>query len=99
MLERYQQIRQNLICSIDRLSSVSSNRGDDKIHENLQEISEKLTGNHLHLVVLGQFKRGKSTFINSLLGETVLPTAVVPLTSIVTSIRHGETEIIEVFFH
>lgn len=98
MLERYQQIRQNLIGCIDRLSSVSSNRGDDKIHENLQEISEKLTGNHFHLVVLGQFKRGKSTFINSLLGEKVLPTAVVPLTSIVTSIRHGETEIIEVFF-
>lgn len=98
MLERYKQIRQELIGCIDRLSSVSSSRGDDKIHENLQEISEKLAGNHFHLVVLGQFKRGKSTFINSLLGEKVLPTAVVPLTSIVTLIKHGEREAIEVVF-
>ena len=98
MLKRYKQIRQELIGLIDRLSSVSSSRGDDKIHENLQEISEKLVGNHFHLVVLGQFKRGKSTFINSLLGEKVLPTAVVPLTSIVTLIKHGEKEIIEVHF-
>jgi GTP-binding protein EngB required for normal cell division len=98
VLERYKQIRQELIGCIDRLSSVSLSRGDDKIHENLQEISEKLAGNYFHLVVLGQFKRGKSTFINSLLGEKVLPTAVVPLTSIVTLIKHGEKETIEVHF-
>jgi ribosome biogenesis GTPase A len=98
VLERYKQIRQELIGCIDRLSSVSLSRGDDKINENLQEISEKLAGNYFHLVVLGQFKRGKSTFINSLLGEKVLPTAVVPLTSIVTLIKHGEKETIEVHF-
>jgi GTP-binding protein EngB required for normal cell division len=98
VLKRYKQIRQELIGLIDRMSSVSSSRGDDKIYENLQEISEKLVGNHFHLVVLGQFKRGKSTFINSLLGEKVLPTSVVPLTSIVTLIKHGEKETIEVHF-
>ena len=98
MLKRYKQIRQELIGLIESLSSVSLSRGDDKINENLQEISEKLVGNHFHLVVLGQFKRGKSTFINSLLGEKVLPTAVVPLTSIVTLIKHGEKETIEVHF-
>ena len=98
MLKRYKQIRQELIGLIESLSSVSLIRGDDKINENLQEISEKLVGNHFHLVVLGQFKRGKSTFINSLLGEKVLPTAVVPLTSIVTLIKHGEKETIEVHF-
>ena len=55
-------------------------------------------GSYFHLVVLGQFKRGKSTFINSLLGEKVLPTSVVPLTSTVTLIKHGERETIEVHF-
>jgi GTPase Era involved in 16S rRNA processing len=98
VLERYKQIRQELISCIERLSALSSSRGDEKIEENLQEISEKLAGNRFHLVVLGQFKRGKSTFINSLLGEKVLPTAVVPLTSIVTLIKHGEQETIEVLF-
>lgn len=49
-------------------------------------------------MVLGQFKRGKTTFINSLLGAEVLPTAVVPLTSIVTVISYGETLKITVVF-
>ena len=32
--------------------------------------------------MLGQFKRGKSTFINALLGAPLLPVAVVPLTAV-----------------
>jgi hypothetical protein len=32
--------------------------------------------------LLGQFKRGKSTFINALLGAPLLPMAVVPLTAV-----------------
>ncbi len=49
----------------------------------------KLDSDTFNLVVLGQFKRGKTTFINALLGDNVLPTAVVPLTSIITVIRYG----------
>ena len=40
-------------------------------------------------MILGQFKRGKSTFINALLGESILPTAIIPLTSVVTILRYG----------
>jgi len=98
VLEGYKEIRQELIGRIGRLAAVSTSRGDAKIEQSLQEIAEKLAGNRFNLVVLGQFKRGKSTFINSLLGEKVLPTAVVPLTSIVTLIKHGEKETIEVLF-
>jgi hypothetical protein len=41
------------------------------------------------LAVLGQFKRGKSTLLNALLGEPLLPTSVVPLTAIPTFLRAG----------
>jgi len=51
---------------------------------NISRLLEKLQQNRFHLVILGAFKRGKSTLINALLGEAVLPTAVVPLTSVVT---------------
>jgi GTP-binding protein EngB required for normal cell division len=52
-------------------------------------LQEKLRGDSFHLVVAGQFKRGKSSLINALLGAPILPVAVVPLTSIVTVIRYG----------
>jgi ribosome biogenesis GTPase A len=43
-------------------------------------------------VVLGEFKRGKSTLINALLEREVLPIGVVPLTSVVTAIGAGERD-------
>jgi len=99
VLDRYKKIRQELMGCIERLIGVSSSRDNAKIVENLREIGEKLSGNRFHLVVLGQFKRGKSTFINSLLGDKVLPTAVVPLTSIVTLLKYGDKENIEILFN
>lgn len=53
-------------------------------------LKEKLSEEVFNLVVAGQFKRGKSTLINALLGESLLPSGVVPLTSAVTVIRSGK---------
>ena len=38
----------------------------------------------------GQFKRGKSTLINALVGPSVLPTGVVPVTAVPTVLRDGD---------
>ncbi len=64
----------------------------------LDELMEKVRTNTLNLVVVGQFKRGKTCLINALMGVDLLPTAVVPLTSIVTVLTHGEAMHIEVAF-
>jgi hypothetical protein len=48
----------------------------------LDSLRERLRHSRLHLAVLGQFKRGKSTFINALIGAPLLPVAVVPLTAV-----------------
>uniref|UniRef100_A0A7V6DQI9 Dynamin N-terminal domain-containing protein n=1 Tax=Desulfobacca acetoxidans TaxID=60893 RepID=A0A7V6DQI9_9BACT len=66
---------------------------------NIQRLLEKLRANRFNLVVMGAFKRGKSTLINALLGDAILPTAIVPLTSVVTILTYGERLAIEVRFH
>ena len=53
----------------------------------LGELRARLVEQRLQIAVLGQFKRGKSTFLNALLGEPVLPTGVLPLTAVPTFIR------------
>jgi Dynamin family len=53
----------------------------------LGELRARLVEQRLQIAVLGQFKRGKSTFLNALLGEPILPTGVLPLTAVPTFIR------------
>lgn len=45
----------------------------------------------IEVAVLGQFKAGKSSFLNSIIGRDILPVGVVPVTAIVTKVRHGDT--------
>lgn len=98
MLNRYKSLRQDLLKTFDEMKQHASTRKKEKILETIEQLRQKLIENAFYLVVLGQFKRGKSTFINSLLGEKLLPTSVVPLTSIITLLRYGEEEKIEVTF-
>lgn len=53
-------------------------------------LAERLREGRFYVVCVGQFKRGKSTLLNALVGETVLPTGVVPITAAVTVVRYGE---------
>ena len=64
----------------------------------LERLEERLRMSRLQVAVLGQFKRGKSTFINALLGSSLLPSAVVPLTAIPTFIAWGPVLLIRVTY-
>jgi GTP-binding protein EngB required for normal cell division len=64
----------------------------------LAALRGKVREHAFNLVVAGEFKRGKSTVINALLGAEVLPTAVVPLTSVVTLLVHADTPGVSVEF-
>lgn len=66
--------------------------------EFLAEIEERLYSDKLFVAVVGEFKRGKSTFINAVLGSSILPTGVLPLTNIVTLLEYGPEPCLEVVF-
>src|SRR3984957_5444188 len=59
------------------------------LREKLILLERKLASNQLHLAVLGQMKRGKSSFINALMRAEILPTGVLPVTAVITKIRFG----------
>ncbi len=90
----YHQFKERLAHCLDALSAISSVASAD-----CQELKERLCSNIFNLVVVGQFKRGKTCLINALLGADLLPVAVVPLTSIVTVLTYGETLRIEVLYN
>jgi GTP-binding protein EngB required for normal cell division len=61
-------------------------------------LRERLVQERLQLAVLGQFKRGKSTFLNALMGAPLLPAAVVPVTAIPTFIAFGKQPLVRISF-
>src|SRR5450759_1931232 len=46
----------------------------------------------IDVAVLGQFKAGKSSFLNSLLGQAVLPVGAIPVTTAITRLQYGDME-------
>lgn len=57
--------------------------------DDLAEIDLRLRASLLSVALIGQFKRGKTSLLNALLGDEVLPTGVLPLTAVVNRIRWG----------
>lgn len=74
----------------ETLLSIEAEAAPGHLEEAVREIPERLRRGRLTLAVLGQFKRGKSTLMNALLQAPVMPSSVLPLTSVVTFVRYGE---------
>jgi GTP-binding protein EngB required for normal cell division len=46
----------------------------------------------IDVAILGQFKAGKSSFLNSLIGKSILPVGVIPVTTTITRLQYGSRE-------
>ncbi len=93
-LSRYTRLKDELLACIDEMLTIQNIRECP-----CEELREKVRTNTFNLVVVGQFKRGKTSLINALLGADILPVAVVPLTSIVTIMTYGEALRIKVLYN
>ncbi len=79
LLPRIQQI-------CDQFHIVSLNRQIEACQNLLQQ--DRL----IDVAILGQFKSGKSSFLNSLIGKPILPVGVIPVTTTITRLQYGERE-------
>lgn len=50
------------------------------------------------IIVIGEFKRGKSTFINALLNMDILPTNVLPETATINAVMYNKTPCLNVIY-
>lgn len=59
-------------------------------------LRDRLSSGQFNLAVLGQFKRGKSTLINALLGAELLPSGVLPVTLVPVFLRYAPRPALEI---
>ena len=97
---RFCDNRSPLADLLGKAADTASEIGPQFVHygRKLTDLSNRLSEGRFHLAVLGQFKRGKSTLLNALTGEPVLPVGVVPLTAAPTFIQFGELPKIRVSY-
>ncbi len=67
--------------------------------EDIKVASKNLREGVFRLMVLGDMKRGKSTFLNALIGENILPSDVNPCTALLTILRYGAEKKVTVYFN
>jgi GTP-binding protein EngB required for normal cell division len=75
-----------------KTAGIISGLGPQFLHysQKLNDLASRNSEGRFHLAVLGKFKRGKSTLLNALTGEPILPVGVVPLTAAPTFLQYGE---------
>jgi small GTP-binding protein len=76
---------------LNRVAEVAKAAGLASTDRDIRETRlPKLDEERFSIVVLGEFNHGKSTFINALLGETILPVGITPTTAVLAHIKHGK---------
>ena len=79
-------------------ASILEELGVESDIKQLEELAHKLEDDFFRVLVIGEFKNGKSTFINYMLGEPVLPTDTLPCTAIITEIEYASSKSAELYF-
>jgi hypothetical protein len=80
------------------LIDVARELDSQRIEREARALADRVADKRFFVACLGQFKRGKSSLLNAIVGAAVLPTGVVPVTAIVTILRHGPIPHAEVHF-
>jgi replication fork clamp-binding protein CrfC len=109
-LERVAQVRSEISVCLSRIADTigeaelagESSSGKLSLERDIEDItiaSKNLQKGVFRLLVLGDMKRGKSTFLNALIGENLLPSDVNPCTAVLTILRYGPEKTVTIHFN
>ncbi len=88
--ERFHEQRADVLAALGELRQAGQQIGTVSLAQRVDdEVIKRLEGDRFHLVVVGEFNHGKSTFVNALLGRTVLPAGVTPTTAVIHHLVHA----------
>jgi small GTP-binding protein len=90
LLEAHRQTKDALVERFRQLADTAEAVGMLTLARDIRQTRiPKLENERFHLVILGEFNHGKSTFVNALLGEDVLPTGITPTTAAINHVIYS----------
>jgi GTPase SAR1 family protein len=88
--EEFQGIRAELIDIVDELHQVVDGIGHRSLVTTIDELRDRVASDTFRVLVAGEFNAGKSTTINAMLGQLVLPSGATPTTAVLSVVRWGD---------
>ena len=89
-LRSYARRRAQVVECLEELAAINAGIGQTARAARIRETRDSLVNQRFTLLVLGEFKRGKSTLVNRLIGREVLPVGSAPTTAVITRVSYGE---------
>ncbi len=74
---------------LQNLAALALEVGSDQVADEATQLDQRILDGLFYVAFVGQFKRGKSSLLNALVNQPVLPVGVVPVTSVATVLRFG----------
>lgn len=91
MLEGFRERKLDVTVALEELGEIAERLGARSLRERVdRDLVRKLEEDRFHLVVVGEFNHGKSTFVNALLGQAVLPVGVTPTTAAIHQLKYAD---------
>jgi GTP-binding protein EngB required for normal cell division len=85
--------------TLARLAEIARELGETSLATDIRQLATRVDEGRFFVACVGQFKRGKSTLLNALIGEPVLPVGVTPVTAVPTVLRYGDVRGARVLTH
>lgn len=86
------EINPSILIDLKTISAKFKACGKKRAAIEIENIYSRGVRNRFSVAVVGEFSRGKSTFINTLLEKEILPVGDLPTTALLTRIRHNPQE-------
>ncbi|MCA9680481.1 MAG: dynamin family protein, partial [Myxococcales bacterium] len=87
LLDHHKQAKREILARLAQIADVAESVGMTTLARDIRTSRiPKIESERFHLVVLGEFNHGKSTFVNALLGAEVLPTGITPTTAAINHV-------------
>ena len=97
-LDKYQKKSSDLSALIERVGQISDELKMENSSKQIANVVARLDEEVFRLVVVGEFSRGKSTFVNALLRRKVLPAFKNPTTAIISKIVYGTKPNFKIYY-
>ena len=92
----YKQTMTSITTDLKKLREYSEKLDLNGNINGIDEILKRMANDNFNVAIVGEFKRGKSTVINALLGKNILPVDVLPTTATLNKITYNVTPFVTV---